>query len=62
MPYRKGTVDIYSATGNGGQLLVIVPDLDLVVAFNGGNYGDFRTWVAWRDALLPEYILWAIED
>ncbi len=62
LPYRKGTVDIYSATGNGGQLLVIVPDLDLVVAFNGGNYGDFRTWVAWRDALLPEYILWAIED
>ena len=28
----------YAATGNGGQLLVVLPDLDMVLVFTGGNY------------------------
>jgi len=52
----------WSATGNGGQLLIVVPEFELVVAFNGGNYGDFRTWIRWRDELMPEFIYDAIEN
>lgn len=62
LPYGERTVQALSATGNGGQLLIAVPQLDLAVVFNGGNYGDFRTWVRWRDRLLPEHILPAIPD
>jgi len=61
LPYRGKQVPIYSATGNGGQLLIMIPSLELVVGFTGGNYGDFRTWIQWREQLVPEYILGAIE-
>ncbi len=60
--YRGRTVRMFSATGNGGQLLVVVPDLELAVAFTGGNYSDFRTWIAWRDELVPDYVLDAVSD
>jgi len=47
----------YGASGNGGQLLVVVPELDLVVGFTGGNYGQGLIWNAWRDKLIPERII-----
>jgi CubicO group peptidase (beta-lactamase class C family) len=47
----------YGASGNGGQLLVVVPELDLVVGFTGGNYGQGLIWNAWRDKLIPNTIL-----
>lgn len=50
----------YGASGNGGQLLVVVPELDLVVGFTGGNYGQGLIWNAWRDKLIPERIIPAI--
>ncbi len=56
------TFESWSATGNGGQLLILVPEFELVVAFNGGSYGDFRTWISWRDELLPSFILEAVEN
>lgn len=37
----------YAAEGNGGQLVMVVPDLDLVVAVNGALYGDIR----WYDEI-----------
>ena len=52
----------YEANGNGGQLLMVIPDLDLVVLFTAGNYGNYRVWRTFREDLLPQYILSAIKD
>jgi CubicO group peptidase (beta-lactamase class C family) len=46
----------YAAGGNGGQLVIVIPDLDMVVGINGGSYGDFR-WYRWELDLLPQYIV-----
>jgi len=51
------TVDAIYASGNGGQLVFAVPELDLAVAFTGGNYSNFPVWRTFRDELLPRYIL-----
>ncbi len=32
----------YQAQGNGGQILFVFPDFDMVVVFTGGNYGNPR--------------------
>lgn len=46
----------YAAEGNGGQFVMVLPELDLTVAITAGNYGDFRTWYALQE-LVGEYIL-----
>ena len=38
------TFRAYSAGGNGGQIIMVIPDLDLVIGFNGGSYGEFTKW------------------
>jgi CubicO group peptidase (beta-lactamase class C family) len=48
---------MYYASGNGGQLVMVVPDLDLVVAFTAGNFNRYPIWRTFRDELLPSYIL-----
>ena len=53
-------IPAYYASGNGGQLLFVIPQLDLVVLFHGGNYGNFGTWRSFRDDFLPNYILPAV--
>jgi len=50
----------YEATGNGGQLLIVVPDGDLVVVFTGGNYGQGGIWGQWRDRIVAKQIIPAI--
>ncbi len=47
----------YSAGGNGGQLVIIVPKLDMVVGFTGGAYGEFQSWGRWSVDLIPRYII-----
>ena len=58
-PYQGKTLQAFYAGGNGGQVVMGIPALDLVVAFYGGNYSDpvmFRT----QRQLVPEYVLPAI--
>ena len=52
----------YDASGNGGQLIMVVPELDLVVMFTAANYGNFGVWRHFRDEFLPQYIIAAIKD
>jgi hypothetical protein len=51
------TYRTFQAAGNGGQLVIGVPELDLVVTFMGGNYNNGPVWWRWADELLPKYIL-----
>jgi len=51
----------YEATGNGGQIVLVVPDFDLVVAFTGGNYRMGYVWGRWRNEIVGGHIIPAIE-
>ncbi len=51
------TLESYQAAGNGGQMLFVIPELDLVVFFNAGNYNDGRTRGAFRDRYMQGAIL-----
>ncbi|HEU5262825.1 MAG TPA: serine hydrolase [Gemmatimonadales bacterium] len=58
-PYQGRTIQAFYAGGNGGQVVMGIPELDLVVAFYGGNYSDpvmFRV----QQRLVPEYVLPAV--
>ena len=51
------TIDTYYASGNGGQLLFVVPELELVALIQAGNYSDGRTRNAFRDRYMRASIL-----
>lgn len=51
------TFRAYSAGGNGGQIVMVIPELDLVVGFSGGSYGEFAKWYRWGLQLVPQYII-----
>ena len=57
--YAGRTLPYYFAAGNGGQISLAIPDLDLVVAAFGGNYSDPSGQTTSRD-LIPQYVLPAI--
>lgn len=58
-PYRGRTLQVYFAGGNGGQIAMAIPELDLAIAFTGGNYSDPVLFTAQR-VYVPEHILPAI--
>lgn len=60
-PYRGGTVRAFFAGGNGGQLVMGIPQLDLLVAFFAGNYSD-RVMFRIQEELVPEYVLPAVKE
>jgi CubicO group peptidase (beta-lactamase class C family) len=57
--YRVDGVDYpaFFASGNGGQLAIAIPSLDLVVAVMAGNYNSFKTWRAFYEDWVPRYLI-----
>jgi len=49
----------YHTNGNGGQLLLVMPEFDLVVMFTGGNFGQ-GLWNYERDKIVGDIIIPAI--
>jgi CubicO group peptidase (beta-lactamase class C family) len=59
-PYKGGKVRAFFAAGNGGQIFMGIPALDLVIGFTGGNYNDPALFIP-QQKLVPELILPTIE-
>ena len=59
--YGGRTYREYEANGNGGQFLIVLPELDLVVVFTAGNYNMYGVWRKFRDELTPNSIIPAIK-
>jgi len=51
----------YQATGNGGQVLIVVPEYQLVVVFTGGNYMQGGIWGQWGQRIVGGMIIPAIQ-
>jgi CubicO group peptidase (beta-lactamase class C family) len=47
----------FQAAGNGGQLLIVIPDLDLAMMITAANYGDYGAWRVFRDEWPPEFVI-----
>lgn len=60
-PYKGRTVQAYWASGNGGQAVVVIPELDMVIASHGGNYNDRGGWVMVTEHI-PKFLLTAVKD
>jgi CubicO group peptidase (beta-lactamase class C family) len=56
------TYKTFAAEGNGGQFVIAIPALDLVVGITGGAYGEFDQWYRWELELFPEFIIPAVEN
>jgi CubicO group peptidase (beta-lactamase class C family) len=61
MEYMHGgrTVRGFFAGGNGGQIFMGIPELELAIAFTGGNYGDPASFTAQRE-YVPQWLLPAV--
>jgi CubicO group peptidase (beta-lactamase class C family) len=59
-PYKGRTVRAFMAAGNGGQVVIGIPALDLLIAFYGGNYSDRATFTP-QWVYVPQYILPAVD-
>jgi CubicO group peptidase (beta-lactamase class C family) len=55
LPAHGRTYRSYHATGNGGQLLIVVPGLELAVVVTGGNYAT--PWFRWGMEMIPRHVL-----
>jgi CubicO group peptidase (beta-lactamase class C family) len=59
-PYKGRKVRAFFAGGNGGQIFMGIPELDLVIGFTGGNYSDAALFIPQR-VFVPTYILPAVD-
>jgi CubicO group peptidase (beta-lactamase class C family) len=60
-PYRERKVYAFAALGNGGQNVMVIPDLDLVLASFSGSYAT-RAYRRFSDELIPQNILPAVRE
>lgn len=60
-PYKNRTVQAFRAAGAGGQLVTVIPELDLVVAIYAGNYNS-RIQLSWTQHIVPRFILPAVRE
>lgn len=60
-PYKNRTVRAYWAGGNGGQAVVVVPELDLVVATFGSNYFSAGSYYVQLE-VIPKSILPVVRE
>jgi CubicO group peptidase (beta-lactamase class C family) len=54
------TYRVFAAEGNGGQFVIVLPDLGLVVGITGGSYGEFDQWYRWELEIVPKFIIPAV--
>lgn len=56
--YRVGDQQYraFYASGNGGQQVFVIPQLDMVIMFTAGNYNNFPVWRNFGDVLVPQII------
>jgi CubicO group peptidase (beta-lactamase class C family) len=60
-PYKERKVRAVMALGAGGQIITVVPELELVVAFFAGNYSS-RVQMELGHNYVPRYILPAVRQ
>ena len=58
-PFRGETIEGYFAAGNGGNIVMVIPKLDMVVTFYSANYQDAATVIPQR-RYIPDFILPAV--
>ena len=58
--YQARTITAYFASGNGGNVVVVVPEADMVIACFGGNYNARAGWAVVTEHI-PKYILGAVK-
>ncbi len=58
--YKGRKVRAFFAAGNGGQIVMGFPELDLLINFWGGNYSD-RAGVTPQRVYVPQFILPAVK-
>ncbi len=61
-PYKDRTVHAFYAGGAGGQGVMVIPDLDLVIATYAGNYSSRSAAINTQQNLTPRYILPAVRE
>jgi CubicO group peptidase (beta-lactamase class C family) len=61
LPYKDRQVRAYWAGGNGGQGVIVVPELELVIATFGGSYIT-REGLEIQQGYAPRYILPAVRE
>jgi len=59
-PYKNRQVTAFFAGGNGGQIVMGIPELELLVAFYAGNYSH-KTFLKIQQEFVPKYILPALK-
>jgi hypothetical protein len=58
-PFEGRTIRAYFASGNGGQIAMAIPELDMALGFWAGNYNDIGGRRATSE-YVPKYILPAV--